>query len=131
MKAGRLLKACEMGVYKTSGTRQCVLRSCLCRVSSLTDTILPSEGMKAGRLLRRSLVCSVLKLISSWHRSWAQSHILLSNWRDQMERERERDRERGRERGRRREKEGEVKSLLCCSLPHTHTHTHHKITPHR
>ena len=34
---------------------------------ALTDTILPSEGMKAGRLLRRSLVCSVLKLISSWH----------------------------------------------------------------
>lgn len=31
----------------------------------LTETILPSEGMKAGRLLSRSLVCSVLKLISS------------------------------------------------------------------
>ena len=36
-------------------------------VRVLTETILPSEGMKAGRLLRRSLVCSVLKLISSWH----------------------------------------------------------------
>ena len=33
----------------------------------LTDTILPSEGMKAGRLLILSLVCRVLKLISSWH----------------------------------------------------------------
>lgn len=35
--------------------------------SWLTDTILPSEGMNAGRLLMRSLVWRVLKLISSWH----------------------------------------------------------------
>lgn len=36
----------------------------------LTETIFPSEGMKAGLLLSRSLVCKVLKLISSWHFSW-------------------------------------------------------------
>lgn len=33
----------------------------------LTDTIFPSEGIKAGRLLMRNLVWRVLKLISSWH----------------------------------------------------------------
>lgn len=30
----------------------------------------PSDGMKAGLLLSLSLVCRVLKLISSWHFSW-------------------------------------------------------------
>lgn len=39
-------------------------------VTPLTETIFPSEGMKAGLLLSRSLVCKVLKLISSWHFSW-------------------------------------------------------------
>lgn len=36
----------------------------------LTDTMRPSDGMKAGLLLSLSLVCRVLKLISSWHFSW-------------------------------------------------------------
>lgn len=31
----------------------------------LTETIFPSDGMKAGRLLILSFVCRVLKLISS------------------------------------------------------------------
>lgn len=35
-----------------------------------TDTMRPSDGMKAGLLLSLSLVCRVLKLISSWHFSW-------------------------------------------------------------
>lgn len=39
-------------------------------VRALTDTMRPSEGMKAGLLLSLSLVCRVLKLISSWHFSW-------------------------------------------------------------
>ena len=36
-------------------------------LAQLTETSLPSEGMKAGRWLSLSLVCRVLKLISSWH----------------------------------------------------------------
>ena len=48
-----------------------------CEGRRRTDTILPSEGMKAGLLLSLSLVCRVLKLISSWHFSCTRGGLWM------------------------------------------------------